>query len=153
RQGNLVGKALQLLALTFVRPSALLQSEWEEFDLDKALWTIPFKKLKQRNFREGIKELTGKRHFVPLSRQAVALLRDLKKLTGNRRCVFPGPRGGRPLSTNALEVALKSLGYQDVHCPHGFRSNPRWHRRRLRPFLGFFADQLGELRERAMLVT
>jgi len=68
-----------LLALTFVRPSALLQGEWEEFDLDKALWTIPFKKLKQRNFREGIKELTGKPHFGPLSRQAVTLVRDLKK--------------------------------------------------------------------------
>jgi integrase len=74
-------------------------------------------------FREGIKELTSKPHFVPLSRQAVALLGDLKKLTGNRRFVFPGPRGGRPLSTNALEVAFKGLGYQDVHCPHGFRSS------------------------------
>jgi integrase len=123
RQGNLVGKALQLLALTFVRPGTLLQAEWEEFDLDKALWTIPFKKLKQRKFREGIKELTSKPHFVPLSPQALALLGDLKKLAGNRRYVFPGPRGGRPLSTNALEVALKGLGYQDVHCPHGFRSS------------------------------
>jgi integrase len=69
----------------------------EEFELDKALWTIPFKKLKQRKFREGIKELTSKPHFVPLSRQAVALLGDLKKLTGNRRYLFPGSRGGRPL--------------------------------------------------------
>ena len=53
----------------------------------------------------------------------MALVGDLKKLTGNRRFVFPGPRGGRPLSTNALEVAFKGLGYQDVHCPHGFRSS------------------------------
>jgi hypothetical protein len=53
----------------------------------------------------------------------VALLGDLKKFTGNRRYVFPGLRGSRPLSTNALEIALKGLGYQGVHCPHGFRSS------------------------------
>jgi len=86
-------------------PRHAAAGEWEEFDLDKALWTIPFKKLKQRKFREGIKELTSKPHFVPLSRQAVALLGDLKKLTGNRRYPFPDSRGGRSLSTNALEIA------------------------------------------------
>jgi integrase len=59
---------------------------------------------------------------VPLSRQAVVLLRDLKKQGGNGAYLFPG-RKGRPISTNALEVALKSLGYQDMHCPHGFRSS------------------------------
>jgi integrase len=122
RQGNLVRKALNLLVLTFVRPGTVTQAEWDEFDLDGALWTIPFKKLKQRKFRESIKELTGKPHYVSLSRQAVVLLRDLKKQTGNGHCVFPG-RKGRPISTNALEVALKSLGYQDTHCPHGFRSS------------------------------
>jgi integrase len=122
RQGNLVRKALDLLALTFVRPGTVTQAEWDEFDLDGALWTIPFKKLKQRKFRESIKELTGKPHCVPLSRQAVALLHELKKQTGNGRYLFSG-RKGRPISTNALEVALKSLGYQDTHCPHGFRSS------------------------------
>lgn len=81
-----------------------------------------FKKLKQRKFRESIKELRGKPHYVPLSRQALALLRELKKQTGNGRYVFPG-RKNRPISTNALENALNLLGYQDVHCPHGFRSS------------------------------
>ena len=59
---------------------------------------------------------------MSLSRQAVALLRDLKKQTGGGRYLFPG-RKGRPISTNALEVALNSLGYQGTHCPHGFRSS------------------------------
>jgi len=122
RRGNLVRKALDLLALTFVRPGTVTQAEWDEFDLDGALWTIPFTKLKQRKFRESIKELRGKPHYVPLSRQALALLRELKKQTGNRRYVFPG-RKNRPISTNALENALNLLGYQDVHCPHGFRSS------------------------------
>jgi integrase len=121
RQGNLVGKALVLLAVTFVRPGTVTQAEWDEFDLDRALWTIPFRKLKQRKFRETIEELRGKPHFVPLSRQAIGLLRDLKK-RGDGGYLFPG-RKGRPISTNALEVALKSLGYQDIHCPHGFRSS------------------------------
>jgi integrase len=98
------------------------QAEWDEFDADGALWTIPFKKLKQRKFRESIKELRGKPHYVPLSRQAVAFLRELKKQTGDGRYLFPG-RKGRPISTNALEVTLKSLGYQDTHCPHGYRSS------------------------------
>ena len=115
-------KALDLLALTFVRPGTVTQAEWDEFDLDGALWTIPFTKLKQRKFRESIKELRGKPHYVPLSRQALALLRELKKQTGNGRYVFLG-RKNRPISTNALENALNLLGYQDVHCPHGFRSS------------------------------
>jgi integrase len=122
RQGNLVRKALDLLALTFVRPGTVTQAEWDEFDPDGALWTIPFKKLKQRKFRESIKELRGKPHYVSLSRQAVALLRDMKKQTGGGRYLFLG-RKGRPISTNALEVALNSLGYQGTHCPHGFRSS------------------------------
>jgi integrase len=79
RQGNLIGIALELLKLTFVRPGNIVAAEWSEFDLDdEMMWTIPFKKLKQRAFREGIKELKGKSHYVPLSRQAVALLRNFR---------------------------------------------------------------------------
>ncbi|MEH2546758.1 integrase [Bradyrhizobium sp. AZCC 2262] len=135
RQGNLVGIALKLLTLTMVRPGTVCNAEWSEFDLDGEvpMWTIPFTKLKQRKFREKIKELRGKPHFVPLSRQAVALLRDLQGLTGNSRFLFPGVRRKKagkngipapgPLSTNALEIALNSMAYQDMHCPHGFRSS------------------------------
>jgi hypothetical protein len=95
RQGNLVRKALDLLALTFVRPGTVTQAEWDEFDPDGALWTIPFKKLKQRKLRESIKELTGKPHYVPLSRQAVALLRELKSRPAMVVTCFPIVRVGR----------------------------------------------------------
>jgi len=61
RQGNVVGKALVLLTLTFVRPGTVTQAEWDEFDLAGALWTVPFKKLKQRKFREGIDDLRASR--------------------------------------------------------------------------------------------
>jgi integrase len=125
RQGNLIGKALDLLNLTFVRPGNIVNAEWSEFDLDdEMLWTIPFKKLKQRTFREGVKELKGKPHFVPLSRQAVALLRALKRQTGNSSFVFPvhNNQSGH-ITAEGLESAVNLLGYKDVHCPHGFRSS------------------------------
>jgi integrase len=104
RNGNLVGIAVQLLAMTFVRPGTVAAAKWEHFDLDGAMWTIPAQELKMKTFRDTVKELKDKPHQVPLSRQAVALLRELKELTG-------------------LEVALNALGYQGVHCPHGFRSS------------------------------
>ena len=122
RQDNLVRKALELLALTFVRPGTVCAAEWAEFDLDGGLWSIPFNKLKQRKFREGIKELNGKPHLVPLARQTVAFLRELKQETGDSQFLFPG-RKGRSITPNGLQVALNSIGYQGRHCPHGFRSS------------------------------
>lgn len=121
RNGNLISKALELVALTFVRPGTVTQAEWDEFDVDGALWTIPFKKLKQRTFRKNIPELADKPHYVPLARQTVALLRALHKQTGNGRYLFPG-RPGRSISANSLQNALNSLGYKTIHCPHGFRT-------------------------------
>jgi integrase len=93
---------------------------------DRRERTIPFKQLKQRKFRESPKELTGKPHDVPLSRQAVAFLHELKKQTGDGRYLFPG-RKGRPISTNALEVALNSLGYRTriAHTASGRAPQPR----------------------------
>jgi integrase len=125
RQGNLVGRAVNLLNLTFVRPGNIVAAEWAEFDLDEqALWTIPFKKLKQRSFREGIKELKGKPHYVPLATQAVTLLRALHRLTGHGRYLFPNPENDSGhITTESLECAVNLLGYKDVHCPHGFRSS------------------------------
>jgi integrase len=125
RQGNIVGRALNLLSLTFLRPGNIVAAEWSEFDLDdKQLWTIPFKKLKQRSFREGIKELKGKPHFVPLSKQAVKLLRELETLTGDGRYLFPNAETeSGHITTEGLESAVNLLGYQGVHCPHGFRSS------------------------------
>jgi integrase len=122
REGGLVRIALDLLALTFVRPGSVTRAEWTEFDLDGGIWVIPFAKLKQRRKRAKIRELNGKPHFVPLAPQAVALLRELKRRTGNHLYLFPG-RGEGPITTGALEAALKKLGYKGLHVPHGFRSS------------------------------
>jgi integrase len=123
RNGNLVGIAVQLLAMTFVRPGTAAAAKWDHFDLDGAMWTIPANELKMKTFRDTVKELKDKPHQVPLSRQAVALLRELKELTGWSTFLFPGRKGSRPISEQGLEVALNALGYQGVHCPHGFRSS------------------------------
>ena len=93
--------ALKLLPLVFVRPGELRLAEWAEFDLDGATWVIPGRRMK-----------TGTDHIVPLSTQAVAILRALHPLTGNRNLVFPSLRSrGRPISENTLNAALRRLGY------------------------------------------
>lgn len=128
RKGGLVRIALDLVALTFVRPGTVINAEWADIDLDAAVWTVPFSKLKQRTFREGVREMKGKPHFVPLARQAVKLLRELNGMSGHGRYLFPGTPGRRgrivgTMSSNALETALHAMGYRDRHVPHGFRSS------------------------------
>ena len=118
--------ALQLAPHVFVRPSELRCAEWGEIDLDGALWTIPAAKMKMR-----------KVHHVPLSRQAVAVLRDVKAVTGPAGFVFPGMRSrARPMSENTLNAALRRLGYtSEEMTSHGFRAlastllneSGRWH--------------------------
>ena len=118
--------ALQLAPHVFVRPSELRCAEWGEIDLDGALWTIPAAKMKMR-----------KVHHVPLSRQAVAVLRDVKAVTGPAGFVFPGMRSRtRPMSENTLNAALRRLGYtSEEMTSHGFRAlastllneSGRWH--------------------------
>ncbi len=105
--------ALQVLMLVFVRPGELRQAEWGEFDLDAAQWTIPGAKMKMR-----------RPHRVPLSRQALAIIRDLNPLTGKGRYLFPSVRSyARPMSENTLNAALRRLGYgTDEVTAHGFRS-------------------------------
>lgn len=105
--------ALQLAPLTFVRPGELRRAEWPEFDFDKAEWRIPGARMKMRE-----------QHIVPLSPQAVAVLKELHLLTGRGRYVFPGARtNGRPMSENTVNAALRRLGYaKDEMTGHGFRS-------------------------------
>ena len=105
--------ALQLLALTFVRPGELRSAEWSEFDLDGALWSIPAGKMKMR-----------RPHRVPLAPQAVAILRDLQGITGRGRFLFPSARSlARYMSENTVNAALRRLGFkQDEMTAHGFRS-------------------------------
>jgi integrase len=105
--------ALRLAPLVFVRPGELRRAEWAEFDLDASEWRIPASKMKMRVM-----------HIVPLSAQAVSILRDLRPLTGTVKYVFPGTRGkDRPMSENTVLAALRRMGYgTDDMTGHGFRS-------------------------------
>ncbi len=114
--------AMQLSALLFVRPEELRGAQWSEFDLDAATWTIPPQRRKlERKDRDNPNTPP---HLVPLSAQAVAILRALKALTGRGRLVFPSLRTHeRPISENTINSALRRLGYsQDEMTAHGFRA-------------------------------
>jgi integrase len=105
--------ALQLLALTFVRPGELRNARWSEFDLEGALWTIPAGRMKMK-----------RRHSVPLAPQAVTILRRLYATTGRGELLFPSVRSRkRCMSENTLNAALRRLGYgKDEMTGHGFRA-------------------------------
>lgn len=106
-------KALQLAPLVFVRPGELRQAAWSEFDLDGAIWRIPAERMKMKAA-----------HLVPLSTQALSVLKELWPLTGNGHYVFPGIRtDSRPMSENTVNAALRGLGYSGEEMTgHGFRS-------------------------------
>lgn len=113
--GNFVVRtALQLQPLIFARPANLAAAEWDEFDLDAAEWRIAADKMKMKDA-----------HIVPLSRQAVALLRDIHPLTGNQRYVFAsnqGKSGEKHISRESIGAAIRRMGYQGQHTAHGFRT-------------------------------
>lgn len=121
--GPVVRAALQLAPLLFQRPGELRGAAWTEIDLDAALWTIPAARMKRE--KEG-KE-NGAPHLVPLPTQAVAILRELHRLTGHGPLVFPGERSHeRPISENSVRTALISMGYTpETHTWHGFRATAR----------------------------
>ena len=115
--------ALKLAPLVFLRPGELRQAEWAEFDLDAGLWTIPasrMKRLKQQ-------KISGAPHVVPLATQAVAILDELRPLTGRGRYVFPSPRTPeRPMSENGVLSAMRRMGFgKDEMTGHGFRATAR----------------------------
>ena len=105
--------ALRLAPLVFARPGELRFAEWPEFDLVGAEWKIPAAKMKMR-----------RPHRVPLSRQAVEIVRELQEFTGRGRWLFPSVRtAARPMSENTLNAALRRIGYSsDEMTAHGFRS-------------------------------
>jgi integrase len=112
--GSLVVRcAMRLAPMVFVRPGELRKAEWAEIDLDGAIWRIPAERMKLRQ-----------EHLVPLSRQAVEILSDLRPLTGAGRYVFPSARTNlRPMSENAITAALRRMGYeQGTMTAHGFRT-------------------------------
>ena len=105
--------ALELSALTFARPGEVRAAEWSEIDLDGAIWSIPAAKMKMR-----------RPHRIPLAPRAVTLLRELHRITGNGRFVFPSNRSReRCMSENTINAALRRLGFtKDEMTAHGFRS-------------------------------
>lgn len=123
RGGPIVRAALQLAPLLFQRPGELRGAAWAEIDFDAALWTIPAARMKRG--KDG-KE-NGDPHLVPLSIQAVEILRNLHPLTGHGNLIFPGERNhDRPISENSVRTALITLGYtSELHTWHGFRATAR----------------------------
>jgi integrase len=115
--------ALRLAPLLFQRPGELRAAEWAEFDLDAAVWEIPGERMKRT--KKG--KASGGAHIVPLSEQAVAILRELHALTGHGRFLFPSVRTqDRPMSDNTVNGALRRLGYNgDTMTGHGFRAMAR----------------------------
>lgn len=109
-----VRAAMEVMAYCFPRPGECRLAHWKELDLEEAVWVIPAERTKMR-----------REHRVPLSRQAVATLSELHKLTGleNKLC-FPGQRSmERPISENTICVALRTLGFdKEEMSAHGFRA-------------------------------
>lgn len=115
--------ALALSALLFQRPGNIRAMEWAEIDLEAALWTIPAAKMK----RTVHGKTNGRPHLVPLAPQAVAVLNELKPLTGHGQYVFPSLlTGERHMSENTVRAALRRLGYSNEEMTaHGFRAMAR----------------------------
>lgn len=105
--------ALKLLPHVFVRPGELRFAEWDDFDLEKAVWTIPAHKTKMRRV-----------HSVPLSRQALDIIAGIETDKRYSKLLFPSLRSvHRPMSENTINAALRRLGYaQDEMTGHGFRA-------------------------------
>lgn len=104
--------ALELMMLTFVRTGELIKAEWGEFDLDNALWIIPAKRMKMNND-----------HIVPLSKQAIALIEEIRTLHRNNHWVFPSRTTSmNHMSNNTILMALRRMGYAGIMTGHGFRS-------------------------------
>jgi integrase len=104
--------AMRLLLLTFVRTGELRGAQWPEFELDKAQWRIPAERMKMRS-----------EHIVPLSTQAIEVVRELRKLNGGRCNVFANQvNHEKPMSENTLLYALYRMGYHSRATAHGFRA-------------------------------
>lgn len=107
--------AMRLAPLVFVRPGELRRAEWSEIDFDSKQWNIPAEKMKM-----------GQPHIVPLSDQAMEILREIHPLTCKSKYVFPSARSTtRPMSDAAMSAAMARMGYKDRMTPHGFRAMAR----------------------------
>jgi len=114
-EGNLTVRcALRLAPLVFVRPGELRDAKWTDIDLEAAEWRYTV-------------TMTDTQHIVPLSRQAVEILKELQTLTGRGQYVFPGARStARPMSDNAILAAMRRMGIgKEEMSGHGFRAMAR----------------------------
>lgn len=112
KRRNIPNLAARLLMLTFVRTNELMKAEWSEFDFSKAVWRIPAARMKMR-----------REHVVPLSKQVIVILMELKALNGHRKHVFASPVNPRkPMAKNVVLKELKRIGYGMVMSGHGFRT-------------------------------
>lgn len=103
--------AMKLMALTFVRTSELIGARWAEFDLEAGRWDIPPERMKMKT-----------PHIVPLSSQAVTVLRTLQLVSGHGALLFPGERDHeKPMSNNTILKAMERMGYKGRMTGHGFR--------------------------------
>lgn len=105
--------ALRLAPHVFVRPGELRHAEWTEFDLTRSVWTIPAEKTKMRVA-----------HRVPLTRQTLAILEELREISGARRYLFPAQgKRDRPMCENTINLALRRMGFNSkTMTAHGFRA-------------------------------
>jgi integrase len=106
--------ALELLALTFVRPGELRGAAWAELDLENAVWTINAERMKMK-----------RAHRIPLAPRAVAILRGLREMTGRGKLLFPSVMSSeRPMSENTLNTSLRRMGFKHAEMTsHGFRAS------------------------------
>lgn len=123
--GFVVRCALKLAPLLFLRPGELRHAEWGDFDLDQGMCNIPIERMKLTKMVKEARK--GETHLIPLSKQAIELLKELRPLTIQSRYVFPGNRSFlRPMSENTVNAALRSMGYdKDTMTGHGFRAMAR----------------------------
>lgn len=112
----IVQAALKLSALFFLRPGELRQLEWSEINWEKERFELPASKMKMRQ-----------EHIVPISCQAMDIIKQLKYRTGTNRYLFPSHRGkDRHMSNNTIRTALRTIGYDNqTMTPHGFRAMAR----------------------------
>lgn len=112
--------ALNLMLLTFIRTSELIETPWEEINLETGEWVIPWQRMKMGKRRIN-PDMTD--HRIDLPTQAIDLLKELKTVTGNNKYLFPNQRDHeKPMSNGAILMALKRMGYRGKMTGHGFRA-------------------------------
>ena len=120
--------ALKLLVLTFQRSSEIRGARWEEFDLKKHLWRIPGVRMDSEGNSYGGMKMKSE-HLIPLSKQAVTVIKEIKVISGQYELLFPSERDrNQPMSDNTLRLAMFRMGYdgnttgKSKAVPHGFRA-------------------------------